>query len=688
MSQGTFGNPEVVQEELDILLIGGGMACCGAAYEIMRWAEAAKAETGVELKIKLVDKAAMDRSGAVAQGLSAINTYIGTEQDPADYARMVSNDLMGITRDDLAYDLGRHVDESVHLFEEWGLPIWKTDAEGVRHDGAESQREGLPALKDGGKPVRSGKWQIMINGESYKWIVAEAAKKALGLDRIQERVFIVKLVNDKSDPQRIAGAVGFSVRENRIYVYKAKAILLAAGGCVNLFRPRSVGEGTGRAWYPVWNAGSTYAMAAEAGAELTMMENRFVPARFKDGYGPVGAWFLLFKAKAVNAYGEDYMTRNKALLDQYPPYGQAAVPASCLRNHLMLKEMKEGRGPIYMDTVTALAKLRESLTPKEVKHLEAEAWEDFLDMCIGQCGIWVGENIEPEKKMSELIPTEPYLLGSHSGCCGIWVSGPNDLGAPTAQEGEYDNVPAHLPRGWNWGYRSMTTVKGLFTAGDGVGASGHKFSSGSHAEGRLAAKAMVRFALDNKEWKPELDTPAAELAEQIYKPVRNFLEHKDYTTAIDINPNYISPKMLQFRLQKIMDEYVAGVATYYNTNEVMLKVAEEKLELLKEDAAKMRAKDLHELLRAWENYHRVLTAEAHMKHIQFREESRYPGFYYRTDKNFVDEENWKCFVNSVYDKGSKKWTCFKRKHVDLVDKSKLFKAPAAPAKSPEPAMAK
>ncbi len=59
--------------------------------------------------------------------------------------------------------------------------------------------------------------------------------------------------------------------------------------------------------------------------------------------------------------------------------------------------------------------------------------------------------------------------------------------------------------------------------------------------------------------------------------------------------------------------------------------------MLKEDAMKMRAKDLHELLRAWENYHRILTAEAHMKHIQFREESRYPGFYYRTDKNFVDE---------------------------------------------------
>jgi adenylylsulfate reductase subunit A len=143
-----------------------------------------------------------------------------------------------------------------------------------------------------------------------------------------------------------------------------------------------------------------------------------------------------------------------------------------------------------------------------------------------------------------------------------------------------------------------------------------------------------------------------------------------------VNPNYITPKMLQFRLQKIMDEYVAGVATYYTTNDKMLAVAEDKLEMLKEDAKKMRAKDLHELLRAWENYHRILTAEAHMKHIQFREESRYPGFYYRMDKNFVDEENWKCFVNSIYDKTTHKWTVFKRAHVDLVDKSKLFK-PAA-----------
>ena len=193
---------------------------------------------------------------------------------------------------------------------------------------------------------------------------------------------------------------------------------------MNVFRPRSTGEGMGRTWYPVWNAGSTYAMAAEAGAELTMMENRFVPARFKDGYGPVGAWFLLFKSKATNGYGEDYVKKNAHMLAEFAPYDTAAVVPTCLRNHAMLHEMKEGRGPILMDTPTAMKELGANMTPKEFKHLEAEAWEDFLDMCIGQAGVWAGMNVRPEESPSELMPTEPYLLGSHSGCCGIWVSGP------------------------------------------------------------------------------------------------------------------------------------------------------------------------------------------------------------------------------------------------------------------------
>ena len=635
MAEFEFGNPEIVEEEVDILIIGGGMAACGCAFEIMRWAE------GKDLNIKLVDKAAMDRSGAVAQGLSAINTYMG-ENDPSDYVRYVRGDLMGIIREDLVYDVGRHVDDSVHNFEEWGLPIWKQAGD-----------EGK-MLTEGGKPVRSGRWQIMINGESYKPIVAEAAKKAIGIENINERVFIVRLITDANDPNRVAGAAGFSVRDHKVYIYKFKCCLLVAGGAVNVFRPRSVGEGTGRAWYPVWNAGSTYSMAAECGAHLTLMENRFVPARFKDGYGPVGAWFLLFKAQAMNAFGEDYQIKNAEILEYhgYDKYANGPKMGTCLRNHLMMKEMREGRGPIFMDTPTAMAKLAESMTPREIKHLEAEAWEDFLDMTIAQCGVWAGENIEPDKEMSELMPTEPYLLGSHAGCAGIWCSGPDDLPG--------------TPDSYHWGYNRMTTVSGLFTSGDGVGASGHKFSSGSHAEGRIAAKAMVQFVLDNKDWKPELSRSVEEVVEEIYRPVATFLEHKDYTTAIDVNPHYITPKMFQFRLQKVMDEYVAGVGTWYQTNGKMLEIAEKKLEMLREDSLKMRAKDLHELLRAWENYHRLIAAYAHMKHIQFRQETRYPGYYYRMDYLHIDDENWKCFVNSKFDRITGEWTVWKEPYVQMI----------------------
>ncbi len=630
---GTFGNPEVVEIQTDVLIVGGGMAACGAAFEIKRWAPA-------DMKITLVDKAAMDRSGAVAMGLSAINTYLG-ENTVEDYVRMVANDLMGITRDDLVFDVGRHVDDSVNLFEEWGLPIWKQAGD-----------EGK-SLKDGGKPIRSGRWQIMINGESYKPIVAEAAKKALGMENIYERIFVVKLLMDSKEDNRIAGAVGFSVREDKIYIFKANAIMIACGGAVNVFRTRSTAEGQGRAWYPTWNAGSTYAMAAEAGAELTMMENRFVPCRFKDGYGPVGAWFLLFKAKATNCRGDNYMVTNADLLKEYPPYGMAKVPATCLRNHLMLREWKEGRGPIFMDTPTAMKELSKNMDKKQFKHLEAEAWEDFLDMTIGQAGLWAGMNIRPEEKGSELMPTEPYLLGSHAGCSGIWVSGPADIAPPE----------------WQWGYNRMTTVKGLFTSGDGVGASGHKFSSGSHAEGRIAAKSMVQWVLDHKDYKPSFDRTHQDISEEIYSPVRVWLKHKDYTTAPDINPFYIRPRMMQARLQKIMDEYVAGVATYYMTNDALLARGLELLLMLKEDSLKMCAEDLHELLRAWENFHRIVAAEAHLRHIQFRKETRYPGFYYHGDHPKLDEQNWKCFVNSRIDPKTKEWTCFKREHKDLVPKN-------------------
>ena len=635
-------DPEVEEREVDILIVGGGMAACGAAFEVKKWAP--------DKKVLLVDKAALERSGAVAQGLSAINTYIG-ENKPEDYARMVRNDLMGITRDDLVYDLGRHVDDSVHLFEEWGLPIWKKSAEGKSIDGAKGLEIGL--LKDGAAPVRTGKWQIMINGESYKCIVAEAAKKAIGEENLLERVFIVKLLLDANKENTIAGAVGFSVRENKVYIIKCKTMQVACGGAVNVYMPRAQGEGKGRAWYPIWNSGSTYTLCMEVGAELTMFENRFCPARFKDGYGPVGAWYLLFKAKGLNALGENYAASDfaKAELNKYAPYGLAAVTPTCLRNHLMLAEMKEGRGPIMMDTVSALAEISKTMDKKELKHLESEAWEDFLDMTCGQANLWCATNTEPEKKTSEVMPCEPYLLGSHSGCCGIWVSGPDE---------------DWVPDSYKWGYNRMTTVNGLFTSGDGVGASGHKFSSGSHAEGRMAVKAQCKYLRDNPDFAPAIKESTQEIVDMIYKPVRLFLDNYEYTTAVDINPNYLKPSGFAMRLMKATNEYGAGWATYYQTSDANLEHLQEMFKVMHEDTELLGAGDLHELMRAWEMKHRLWTVESHCRHIYFRKESRYPGFYYKADFPGTDDANWFCFTNSKYDPATKEWTMLKRDYIKII----------------------
>ena len=641
-------DPEVVEMEVDILIVGGGMAACGTAFEVKKWASD-------DAKILLVDKASMERSGAVAQGLSAINAYIG-ENTCDDYTRMVRNDLMGLIREDLSFDVGRHVDDSVHLFEEWGLPMWKKTEDGKSIDGKKGLKLGL--LKDGATPVRTGKWQIMINGESYKRIVAEAAKKSLGEENILERVFIVELLNDKNDPSKIAGAVGFSTRENKVYIIKTQTMMVACGGAVNIYQPRSIGEGKGRAWYPVWNAGSTYTMCLRAGAELSMMENRFTPARFKDGYGPVGAWFLLFKAHLENGIGENYAAtdRSKEELANYAPYGTAAITPTCLRNHLMLFEMKAGRGPIIMKTTNALQKLGETMDKKELKHLESEAWEDFLDMTCGQANLWCATNTEPEKKDSEIMPTEPYLLGSHSGCCGLWCSGPDE---------------DWVPESYKWGvgdkvYNRMTTVPGLFTAGDGVGCSGHKFSSGSHYEGRMAAKGMVQYITDNP-FKPELAETTEELVDLVWKPVRVYLDNCDLTTAENINPNYCKPDGMALRLMKATNEYGGGTATYYQTSSKALDILiDDLLFMMHEDCEKLAAGDLHELMRCWEIYHRIYTVEAHVRHIRFRKETRFPGFYYQADFPGQDDEEWFCFVNSTYDRKTNEWTLKKEPYHRII----------------------
>ncbi|MFH1090505.1 MAG: adenylyl-sulfate reductase subunit alpha [Pseudomonadota bacterium] len=630
---------QTVEVTTDLLIVGGGMAACGTALEASYWAK----KNG--LKVTLVDKAVPDRSGAVAMGLSAINQYVNYGKGVnsiEDYVNYVRQDLMGVTREDLVYNIARHVDGTVHLFEKWGLPIWTDDQ---------------------GNYVNEGRWQLMINGESYKVVVAEAAKNAMAEagNEIYERVFIVGPILSK-DGKRIAGAYGFSTRENKFYIFRAKAVVVAMGGAVHVFKPRSTGEGLGRSWYPPFNSGSSTYFETMAGAELTCQEVRFIPVRFKDAYGPVGAWFLLFKSRAISAGGGDYMVEHKAELNNWAPYGLAKPIPANLRNYLGMLDVNAGLGPLYMETHEAIANIAKQYESdpkafkKKMKELESEAWEDFLDMTISQAILWASQNIEPEKQHSEIAACEPYFIGSHSGASGGWVSGPPDLKGKGKLLEEYF---------WG-GVGNMTTCNGLFAAGDASGASSHKFSSGSYAEGRYAAKQAIKWITMNNTL-PEMAATADDYKAKTIKPMETFEKFKGFSTDDNYNPNYLKPFMFMFRLQKIMDEYAGGVVSAFKTSQSLCDRGLELIQFLKEDADKLGADSLYELERCWENVHRMWQAEVHIRTILFREETRWPGYYFRTDKPKMDDKNWRVFVNAKFDPAKGEWTMRKVPVTQLID---------------------
>ncbi|MBL6917751.1 adenylyl-sulfate reductase subunit alpha [Arenicellales bacterium IMCC55707] len=607
---------KTVFEDCDILVVGGGMGGTGAAYEARHW--------GRDMKIVVAEKANIDRSGAVAQGLYAINCYMGMQWDenqPEDHVRYARNDLMGMVREDLAYDMARHVDSTVHKFEEWGLPLMR-DPETGRYQ-------------------REGKWQIMIHGESYKPIVAEAAKKSA--DKIYNRIMVTHLLMDESKANRVGGAIGFNVRTGDLHVFKAKATIVGAGGASHIYKPRSVGEGMGRTWYAPWSSASAYALPIMAGAKMTQMENRIVLCRFKDGYGPVGAYFLHLKTYTQNAYGDEYESKwydnTKELVGDYIDHHPTPT---CLRNHAFLKEVAAGRGPIHMVTKEAF----------QDPHKETVGWENFLGMTVSQAVVWASQDIDPRYTNPELTTSEPYVMGSHATCSGAWASGPEDVS----------------PSEYFWGYNRMMTVEGLFGAGDALGGTAHAFSSGSFTEGRLAAKAAVKYVRERANEKIVIsDKQIEERREEIYRPLETYEVGRNEIVGGTVSPSYILPIQGLQRLEKLMDEYAGGLTVNYMTNEPLLLRGLELLKTMHEDFEFLGAEDLHQLQRAWELKHRAIASECVVQHTLFRKETRWPGYYYRGDAMQLDDENWHVLTVSHRDPESGEYTMEKAPVYHIVD---------------------
>ena len=356
----------------DLLIIGGGTAGCYAAITA--------AQEAADLKILIVEKANIKRSGCLAAGVNALNAYITEGRTPKDYVEYAKKDANGIVREDLLYSISEKFNEVTAHLEKLGLVILKD--------------------KDG-KYVTRGNRNIKINGENIKPILADAVNKLPNVTVLNH----VNIFDFSVHSNKIDGAFGFGIENGTFYAIEAGAVIVATGGAAGLYRPNNPGFSRHKMWYPPFNTGAGYAMGIRHGAEMTTFEMRFIALRCKDTIAPTGTLAQGVGAKQVNSLGEVYETK----------YGISTSE----RVYGTVTENLEGRGPCYLRTVGISAEQEESL-------LKA-----YLNMAPSQTIRWI-ENGTPSKANVEIEGTEPYIVGGHTAS-GYWV----DTKRATTIEGLY-----------------------------------------------------------------------------------------------------------------------------------------------------------------------------------------------------------------------------------------------------------
>jgi adenylylsulfate reductase subunit A len=343
----------------DLLIIGGGTAGCYAAIT---------AAQNASLKILVVEKANIKRSGCLAAGVNALNAYITEGRTPKDYVEYAKKDADGIVREDLLYTISERFNEVTAHLEKLGLVILKD--------------------KDG-KYVTRGNRNIKINGENIKPILADAVKKLPNVTVLNH----VNIFDFSVHSNKIDGAFGFGIENDTFYAIEAGAVIIATGGAAGLYRPNNPGFSRHKMWYPPFNTGAGYAMGIRHGAEMTTFEMRFIALRCKDTIAPTGTLAQGVGAKQVNSLGEVYETK----------YGISTSE----RVYGTVAENLEGRGPCYLRTV--------GITPEQ----EESLLKAYLNMAPSQTIRWL-ENELPSKANVEIEGTEPYIVGGHTAS-GYWV---------------------------------------------------------------------------------------------------------------------------------------------------------------------------------------------------------------------------------------------------------------------------
>ena len=466
------------------------------------------------------------------------------------------------------------------------------------------ERWGLPILRDeNGRAHYRGKWDISIHGEQLKPIMAE---KAIENGIVYNRIAATGLIMEDG---RCCGAYGLGVRDGKFYIFRAKATICSTGGAGTLYKSYTA-DSTDcghQIWMCPYCVGSGYAMGFRQGAELTSLEQRWVATRTKDFCGPVDTISVGYKAPIVNCHGERIMQ------ERYAHLGGEAAPRY-IRANAPMREWLEGRGPTYCDTRV--------LTEERARSMMT----DYLNERPSFVLFLASRGQDVTREPIEIYGSDPYILGGHT-MGGFWVNADR-----------------------------MTTIPGLFAAGETAGGHPNKFVGGCAVEGKIAARGAMHYITEHQVELPELsEDEIRREKERVFAPL---LRGPDFDGVKAIS--------MRERLQRLMDEYAGGVSQFYRTNEERLDYALRHIKMLQEQFRYLHAEDLHDLLQCLETMDRVDVAEAVCHHLKARRETRWEGWQTRSDYPERDDEHFDCFIESRRDPESGDVLTFTRPYEPLV----------------------
>ena len=312
------GSPAVT--ETDVLVVGGGLSAAFAAVKAR--------ETGA--RVLLVDKAFFGRSGCSAVASGVMRAFLPGD----DLDLWIKNSGGGATtRPFVNNELLRKVTllsgEIIREMDEWGVRWLKHGAEYQRVGSVDVGRGPANVMMEGGGPAM----MMAVRGEVIRRGV-----------EVVNRVLVNDLLTaDGKMPSGapVVGAVGMDTRTGQVHVFRARTVVMATGPMMVPFHVRG-GAGRGRGM-PIDLAGDGHAAMLRAGATLGKLELGSAAVVPWHMFAAPGLEMLLAlggNGIFVNALGERFMVATDVNRDMR---ARSAVGLS------MLREMREGRGPVYLD---------------------------------------------------------------------------------------------------------------------------------------------------------------------------------------------------------------------------------------------------------------------------------------------------------------------------------------------------